>query len=66
MRKITLFAAVVALFVLIGIDTWLCIRTLALGAALAGSQFNPLIDTPDAKGWPISHYHYDDYLLVPD
>ena len=64
MLKITLFVAGVALFVLIGIDTWLCIRTLAPGGALAGSQFNPLIDT--AKGSPISHCHYDDCLPVPD
>jgi hypothetical protein len=27
MRKITLFAAAVAVFVLIGIDAWLCVRT---------------------------------------
>ena len=31
MRKITLFVAGVALFVLIGIDTWLYIRTFGPG-----------------------------------
>jgi hypothetical protein len=63
MRKITLFVAGVAVFVLIGIETWACIRTLGPGGALAG-HFNPLIDTPDAKGLPISRH--DDYLLAPD
>ena len=64
MRKITLFAAAVALFVLIGVDTWLCIRTLAPGGALADSHFNPLSVTTGPKGPPIPHF--DDYLLVPD
>jgi hypothetical protein len=59
MRKIALFAAAVAVFVLIGIDTWLCIRTLSLGA-LAGSTFNPLTITTRAKRSPISQ----DFLLV--
>jgi hypothetical protein len=63
MRKIALFAATVAVFVLIGIDAWLCVRTLTPGA-LAGSTFNRLISTTAAKGSPISQYH--DYLLVTD
>ena len=33
MRKITLFASIVAVFVLIGIDTWLCMRTIDPGRA---------------------------------
>jgi hypothetical protein len=63
MRKIALFAAAVAVLVLIGIDAWLSIRTLTPGA-LAGSTFNPLIIATDAKGSPISHYN--DYLLMSD
>ena len=52
MRKITLFVAGVALFVLIGIDTWLCIRTLGPGDALAGSTDKaPVIMITGAKGY---------------
>ena len=65
MRKIILFAATVAVFVLIGIDTWLCMRTLTPGAR-AGSTFNRLSITTAAKGSPISHYRYDEYLFVTD
>jgi hypothetical protein len=53
-----LFAAA-AVFVLIGIDAWLCIRTLTPDA-LDRSAFNPLIIS--AKGSPISH----GYLLMSD
>jgi hypothetical protein len=60
MRKIALFAAAVAVFVVIGFDTWLSVRTITPGA-LAGSTFNRLITAE--KGSPISHY--DDYLFVP-
>jgi hypothetical protein len=42
MRKIALFAAAVAVFVVIGINTWLSVRTITPGA-LAGSTFNRLI-----------------------
>jgi len=65
MRKIILFAATVAVFVLIGIDAWLCSRTMTSGA-LAGSTFNQLSVTTVPKGSPISHYHYNDYLLMTD
>jgi hypothetical protein len=61
MRKITLFAAAVAVLVLIGVDAWLCVRTLTPGA-LAGSTFNPLIGTAGAKASPISHDN-DDFLV---
>ena len=65
MRKITLFVAGVALFVLIGIDTWLCIRTLGPGDALAGSTDKaPVIMITGAEGLPTSHY--DDYEIVVD
>ena len=60
MRKIALFAAAVAVFVVIGFDTWLSVRTITPGA-LAGSTFNRLITVE--KGSPISNY--DDYLFVP-
>ena len=50
MRKIALFAAAVAVFVLIGVDAWLCIRTFSPGA-LAGSTFNPLIITTRGEGF---------------
>ena len=64
MRKSTLFAAAVAVLVLIGIDAWLCIRTLTPGA-VAASTFNPLITTTGgANGSPISHYN--DYLFMSD
>ena len=61
MGKIALFAAADAVFVVIGIDAWLCIRTFGPGA-LAGSTFNPLITTTGAKASPISH-NVDDSLV---
>jgi hypothetical protein len=64
MRKITLFVAGVALFVLIGVDTWLCIRTLGPGDALAGSIDKAPVMVTGAKGPPTSHY--DDYDIVVD
>ena len=64
MRKITLFAAAVALFVLIGIDTWLYIRTFGPGDALAGSTDKAPVMITGAKGSPTSHY--DDYEIVVD
>ena len=57
MGKVTLFAAAVTLLVLIGVDGWLCIRTLP-PAALAGSTYNRLIIATSAKASPISHYNY--------
>ena len=62
MGKIVLFAAAVAVFFVIGIDAWLCIRTMT-PRALASSTFNPL---SVATGEMSSHIsHYDDYLFVP-
>ena len=63
MGKVTLFAAAVALLILIGVDGWLCIRTLA-PAAMAGSSYNRLITATSANASPISHYN--DYLFVSD
>ena len=34
--------------------------------ALAGSTFNQLSVTTVPKGSPISHYHYNEYLLMTD
>jgi len=64
MRKITLFVAGVTLFVLIGIETRLCIRTLGPGDALAGSTDKAPVMITGAKGLPTSHY--DDYEIVVD
>ena len=61
MRKITLFAAAVAVFVLIGIDAWLCVRTFP-ASAVAGSAENAPVTMTGAKGLPTSHC--DDYDIV--
>jgi hypothetical protein len=57
----TLLIAALAVFVLIGVDAWLCIRTMTPGALAKSSIFNPLIATTSAQASPISHY--GDYLL---
>jgi hypothetical protein len=62
MRKITLFAAAVGVFVLIGVDAWLSIRTVPASALARSSTFNPLITSSGTK--PTSHSN--DYLLGPD
>jgi hypothetical protein len=49
-------------FFVIGIDAWLCIRTMT-PSALAGSTFNPLSVATGAMSSHISNY--DDYLFVP-
>jgi hypothetical protein len=61
MRKITLFATAVALFVLIGIDAWLCVRTFP-ASAVASSFHNAAAAMTGAKRLPTSHY--DDYDIV--
>ena len=61
MGKIVLFAAAVAVFLVIGIDAWLCVRTIT-PSALAGSTFNPLSGATGAMSPHTSHY--DDYLLA--
>jgi hypothetical protein len=63
MRKTALFATV-AVLVVIGIDGWLCLRTLTPGALVRSPTFNPLIVTASAQASPISHY--GDYLFVSD
>ena len=60
----TLFVAAVGVFVLIGVDAWLCIRTMASGALARSSIFNQLIATTSAQASPSSHH--GDYLFVAD
>jgi hypothetical protein len=62
MRKIALFAGAVAVLVLIGIGTWIGVRTLTPTGALAGSRDKPSMMMTGAKGRPTSHY--DDYSIV--
>ena len=60
----TLFVAAVAVLVVIGIDGWLCLRTLTPGALVRSSTFNPLIATTSVQASPAAHY--GDYLFVAD
>jgi hypothetical protein len=62
MRKNTLFAAVVAALVLIGIGTWIGVRTLTPSGARAGTTDQPSVMMTGAKGAPTSLY--DDYSIV--
>ena len=62
MRKTTVLAAAVAALVLIGIATWIGIRTFTPTGALAGSTDRPPVAMTGAKGSPTSHY--DDFDLV--
>ena len=50
----TLFVAAVALLIVIGIDGWLCLRTLTPAALVRSPTFNPLVTT-SAQASPISH-----------
>ena len=59
----TLFVAAVAALVVIGIDGWLCLRTLTPAALIRSPTFNPLIVT-SAQASPISHH--GDYLFLSD
>ena len=58
----TLF--VVAVLVVIGIDGWLCLKTMTPGALVRSSTFNSLLATTSAQASPISHH--GDYLFVAD
>ena len=62
MRKITLFAVAAAVFVLIGIDAWLCVRTFP-DSAIAGSFDNATVTMTGAKGLPTSHYDDSDLVV---
>jgi hypothetical protein len=61
MRKICLLVAAGAALVLIGIGTWVSVRTFTPTSALAGSTVIPSAMI-GAKSLPTSHY--DDYSLV--
>jgi hypothetical protein len=62
MRKITLFAAALAVFVLIAVDSWLSIRTITPASAVAGWTDHMPVMMTGAKGLPTSHD--DDYDIV--
>jgi hypothetical protein len=62
MRRITLFVAAVAVLVLIGVGTWIGIRTLTPTSAVAGSTDNAPVMMTGAKGLPTSPF--DDYDIV--
>jgi hypothetical protein len=47
----TLFVAAVAVLVVIGIDGWLCLRTLTPGALARSPTFNPLIVNHECAGF---------------
>ena len=62
MHKATLLAVAVVALVVIGIGTWIGVRTFIPTGALAGSADNAPVMKTGAKGPPTSHY--DDYDLV--
>jgi type IV secretory pathway TrbD component len=62
MRKISLFAGVVAVLVLIGVGTWIGVGTGTSTPALAASTVDPYAVMASAKDLPTSHY--DDYSVV--
>jgi hypothetical protein len=56
MSKISFLTAAAAVLILIGIETWLSVRTLAPTDRLAPPAVNPLfMTTGGAKGPPNSH-----------
>jgi hypothetical protein len=61
MRKIALFAALLAVLVLIGIDAWLSARTFGPPDQFAGPTISPLFMTTNAKDLSTSakHDHHD-------
>jgi hypothetical protein len=62
MRKTTLFAAVIAALVLIGMVAWAGVRTFTPTGALAGASDRPPMTMTGAKGPPTSLN--DDSLVV--
>ena len=62
MRKISFFASVVAVLVLIGVGTWFGAGTWTSTSAVAGSTVDPLAVMMGAKG--LSTSQYDDYSIV--
>jgi hypothetical protein len=62
MRKTILFVAGVAVLVLIGVGSWIGIRTLSPKSAVAGPSDNAPVMMTGAKHPPTSLY--DDYDIV--
>jgi hypothetical protein len=62
MRKISFFAGVVAVLVLVGVGTWIGVGKGTSTRALAGSAANPSAMMTSATALPTSHY--DDYSVV--
>jgi hypothetical protein len=62
MRKISFFAGVVSVLVLLGVGTWIGVGTGTSTNALAASSVDPFAMMAVAKNLPTSHY--DDYSVV--
>ncbi len=62
MRKISFYAAGVAVLILIGVGTWIGVGTGTLTSALAASTVDPFAMMTSATDLPTSHY--DDYSVV--
>ncbi len=62
MRKVSFFAAGVAVLILIGVGTWIGVGTGTSTPALAASTVDPFAMMTSATNLPTSHY--DDYSIV--
>ena len=62
MRKISVFAGVVAVLLLVGVGTWIGAGKGTSTSALAGSTVDPFAMMTSAKDLPTSHYV--DYSVV--
>ena len=62
MRKISVFAGVVAVLVLISVGTWIGVGTWTSISAFAASTIDPFAMMVSAKDLPTSHYV--DYSVV--
>ena len=62
MRKISVFAGVVAVLVLIGVGAWIGVGTWTSTSTLAASTLDPFAMMVSAKDLPTSHYL--DYSVV--
>jgi hypothetical protein len=63
MRKISFFAGVVAVLVLVGVGTWISVGKGTSTSALAGSAVNPSAMMTSATT-DLRTSHYDDYSVV--
>jgi len=62
MRKISVFAGVVAVLLLVGVGTWIGVGKGTSTSALAGSAVNPSAMITSATD--LRTAHYDDYSVV--